>query len=109
MSRRCSSTTKTSAARKPGWEPRDLDDATVSALTRSLKFMARMSMAKVPAHVALRTPDGKTLATVGKGPAVTVTGEPGELLLFAAGREARVEFEGDDDAVAAVRAAHRGL
>ncbi len=41
---------------------------------------------------------------------MTVTGEPGELLLFAAGREpARVEFSGDDDAAAALRASRRGL
>ncbi|OPE46683.1 TIGR03085 family protein, partial [Mycolicibacterium diernhoferi] len=41
---------------------------------------------------------------------VTVTGDPGELLLFAAGREpARVTFDGDAEAVAAVRASRRGL
>jgi hypothetical protein len=58
----------------------------------------------------LRTPDGKTLATVGKGPAVTVTGEPGELLMFISGRDqAKVTFTGDDDAVQAVRDGDRGL
>ncbi|CDP85960.1 MULTISPECIES: TIGR03085 family metal-binding protein [Mycolicibacterium] len=95
---------------QPGWEPRDLDDATVAALSRGIGAMARMSMGKSPARVALTTPQGKTLATVGSGPEVTVTGEPGELLMFAAGREqARVTFSGDDDAVAALRAARRGL
>jgi hypothetical protein len=59
--------------------------------------------------VALRTPEGKTLAAVGRGPAVTVTGAPEELLLFAVGREARVSFDGDDDAVRAVRDAPKGL
>ncbi|WP_301122318.1 TIGR03085 family metal-binding protein [Mycolicibacterium fortuitum] len=95
---------------QPNWEPRALDDATVAALSRGIGAMARMSMGKSPARVALTTPAGKTLATVGSGPEVTVTGEPGELLLFAAGREpARVTFSGDDAAVAALRAAHRGL
>ncbi|MEV0668988.1 TIGR03085 family metal-binding protein [Mycobacterium sp. NPDC050441] len=95
---------------QPDWEPRDLDDATVSALSRGIGAMARMTMGKSPARVALTTPAGKTLATVGAGPEVTVTGEPGELLLFAAGREpARVTFSGDDDAVATLRAARRGL
>ncbi|OMC43635.1 TIGR03085 family protein [Mycolicibacterium fortuitum] len=95
---------------QPNWEPRDLDDATVAALSRGIGAMARMSMGKSPARVALTTPAGKTLTTVGSGPEVTVTGEPGELLLFAAGREpARVTFSGDDAAVAALRAAHRGL
>lgn len=95
---------------QPSWEPRDLDDATVAALSRGIGAMARMSMGKSPARVALTTPQGKTLATVGSGPEVTVTGEPGELLMFAAGREqARVTFSGDDDAVAALRSARRGL
>ncbi|WP_029106022.1 TIGR03085 family metal-binding protein [Mycobacterium sp. URHD0025] len=95
---------------QPGWEPRPLDDATVSALSRGIGAMARMTMGKSPARVTLTTPAGKALATVGSGPEVTVTGEPGELLLFAAGREpARVEFSGDDDAVAALRASRRGL
>jgi hypothetical protein len=41
---------------------------------------------------------------------VTVSGDPGELLLFAAGRQpAQVTFTGDDDAVATLRAASRGL
>lgn len=95
---------------QPDWEPRALDDATVNALSRQVAMMARMAMAKSPARVTLRTPDGKTLATVGNGPAVTVTGAPGELLLFAAGREpAKVTFTGDDDAVGALRSARRGL
>ncbi|TMS50110.1 TIGR03085 family metal-binding protein [Mycobacterium sp. DBP42] len=95
---------------QPGWEPRDLDDATVSALSRGIATMAKMAMGKSPVRVALTTPAGKTLATVGTGPEVTVTGEPGELLLFAAGREpARVTFSGDDDAIAKLRGAKRGL
>jgi hypothetical protein len=72
--------------------------------------MARMTMSKTPAHVSLRTPDGKTLATLGKGPTVVVTGDPGELLMFISGREeAKLTFSGDDDAVAAVRGGERGL
>jgi uncharacterized protein (TIGR03085 family) len=92
------------------WEPRVLDDETVKALTRQVAQFARMTLSKSPARVSLATPDGKVLATAGKGAPVTVTGEPGELLLFAAGREpAQVTLRGDDDAVAALRAARRGL
>lgn len=95
---------------QPDWQPRELDGATVSALSRGIAAMARMTMGKSPARVTLTTPAGKTLATVGSGPEVAVTGEPGELLLFAAGREpAQVTFSGDDAAVAALRAARRGL
>jgi hypothetical protein len=69
-----------------------------------------MTLGKSPARVSLATPDGKVLATAGSGAPVTVTGEPGELLLFAAGRQpARLSFDGDDAAVAALRAARRGI
>jgi uncharacterized protein (TIGR03085 family) len=92
------------------WEPRELDKGTTSALARQVGLMARMTMSKTPAHVSLRTPDGKTLATLGKGATVVVTGDPGELLMFISGRdEAKVTFSGDDDAVAAVRGGERGL
>jgi len=73
-------------------------------------LMSRMTMSKAPAHVSLRTPDGETLANIGRGETVVVTGDPGELLMFVSGRnEAKVTFSGNDDAVGAVRAAKRGL
>src|SRR4051812_862007 len=93
-----------------GWEPRELDDAAVAALTRQVAPMARMALGKTPGRVSLRTPDGKTLASVGRGASVVVTGAPLELLMFASGRDqARVEFTGDDEAVAAVKANRAGL
>ena len=93
-----------------GWEPRDLDAATTSSLARQVSLMSRMTMSKTPARVTLKTPDGTTLTTVGKGPAVTVTGEPGELLMFISGRDqAKLTFTGDDAAVSAVRSGERGL
>jgi len=92
------------------WEPRALDDATTAAVARQVPMMARMAMARTPFGVILRTPEGKTLATIGRGPSVTVTGEPAELLLFVSGRDqVRVTFTGDDDAVRAVREGRGGL
>ncbi|MDT5336637.1 MAG: hypothetical protein QOD90_2142 [Mycobacterium sp.] len=93
-----------------GWEPRELDETTTAALARQVGLMARMTMSKTPGKVSLRTPDGKNLATIGKGPAVVVTGDPGELLMFISGRsEAKLEFTGDDAAISAVRGGDRGL
>jgi uncharacterized protein (TIGR03085 family) len=93
-----------------GWEPRELDTGTTAALTRQVPLMARMALSKVPGQLSLRTPEGKTLATVGRGASVVVTGAPGELLLFVSGRdEARVTFIGDDDAVRAARDGRSGL
>lgn len=94
---------------QPGWEPRVLEQALVSSLRRTLSLMPRLTLAKVPGRVALRTPEGKTVLTAGRGPAVTVTGLPEELLLFSVGRQARVEFDGDAAAVQAVRDAPKGL
>ena len=93
-----------------GWEPRELDQDAVTALTRQVSLMARMALSKVPARVTLRTPEGKTLATAGRGDAVVVTGAPLELLMFSSGRDqARVEFTGDEAAIAAVKAGRSGL
>ncbi|BBY27706.1 TIGR03085 family metal-binding protein [Mycolicibacterium sediminis] len=92
------------------WEPRVLDEATTTALTRQVSLMSRLMLSKVPARVTLRTPEGKTLATTGSGPSVVVTGDPGELLLFVSGRDqTKVEITGDDDAVRAVREGRGGL
>ena len=92
------------------WEPRPLDDATVKALGRGLPIMARLTLAKAPARVSLRTPQGKDLVTLGRGRELTVTGEPQELLLFISGRDAvRLEFDGDAALVEGVRASRRGL
>jgi uncharacterized protein (TIGR03085 family) len=97
-----------------GWEPRKLDAATGAAVKRRVAMISRAGMSKsmtaVRARLTLRTPDGQVVVAVGSGSPVTVTGEPLELLLFAFGRNAvRAEFGGDDDIVAAVRAAKRGF
>jgi hypothetical protein len=54
-----------------------------------------------PVGVRLRTPDGRE-AVVRDGDGVTVTGNPGELVMYAYGRtgHALVEVTGDDAAVA---------
>lgn len=92
------------------WEPRALDENTTSSLARQVSSFARMTLSKAPARVSLATPQGKVLSTAGNGAPVTITGDPGELLLFAAGREpARVSFDGDADAIAAVQRSRRGL
>jgi uncharacterized protein (TIGR03085 family) len=92
-----------------GWEPRSLENGTVAALRRPLAIMARLTMGKVPAHVTLETPEGETVAVVGRGPELIVTGEVSELTLFVAGRdEADLSFS-DAQAIQAVRAARRGL
>jgi uncharacterized protein (TIGR03085 family) len=93
-----------------GWQPRALDESTVAGLGRQLGLLSRMTLTKLPAQVVLQTTEGRRVARIGRGDVVTVTGEPQELVLFVAGRDAaRIEFDGDPKAIAAVRAARRGL
>ena len=93
-----------------GWQPRVLQPSIAAPLRRQLGLMSRMMLTKLPGQVVLQTPAGERIARVGRGDAVTVTGEPQELLLFVAGRDAvRLEFDGAPQAIAAVRAAPRGL
>jgi len=98
---------------QPGWTPRTLAPDLAAQLRRGLPLMGRLTLAKVPGRVTLRTPDGATVLTSGAdkahGPAVMVTGPPGELLLFASGRLAKVDFDGDPAAVQAVRDAPKGF
>src|SRR5258705_5438067 len=93
-----------------GWEPRPLEDSTVRALGRGLPIMARLTLAKAPARVTVRTPQGKDLVTLGRRPELLITGEPQEPLLFISGRDAvRLTFDGDAALVDSVRRARRGL
>jgi hypothetical protein len=71
--------------------------------------MARMLGRGAPTGLVLRRPDGQTAVAHRGTPVVTVTGEPSELLLFAHGRQgaARVELDGDVDAVAKARGTKR--
>jgi uncharacterized protein (TIGR03085 family) len=94
---------------QPGWEPRVLEPPLATVLRRTVPLMGWLTLAKVPGQVALRTPDGKTMLTAGRGPVVVVTGAPEELLLFAVGRQARVDFDGDASAIQAARDAPKGL
>lgn len=94
---------------QPNWQPRTLDSDLTGRLRRTLGMMARLTLSKMPARVQLRTPDGETVLIDGRGPAVTVTGPPEELLLFSTGRLARVDYSGDPEVVQAVQDAPKGL
>ncbi|MEU1616154.1 TIGR03085 family metal-binding protein [Streptomyces sp. NPDC005722] len=96
---------------QPDWSPRELDPVFADLLWSRLERSARLLGRKSPVGVVLRRPDGQTAVAHRGAPVVTVTGEPGELLLFAFGRQdsARVETEGDKDAVARLYDARLGI
>jgi uncharacterized protein (TIGR03085 family) len=86
---------------QPDWSPRELDPVFQDALWSRLERTARLMGRSVPTGLVLRRPDGQTAVAHRGTPVVTVTGEPSELLLFLYGRqnEARVEVDGDKEAI----------
>lgn len=96
---------------QPAWTPRELDPVFTDTLWRRLESSAKIVGRKCPVGLVLRRPNGQTVVARKGAPVVTVTGEPAELLLFAYGRQAvaKVELDGDQDAVAKVMAAKLGL
>ncbi|MEU8486039.1 TIGR03085 family metal-binding protein [Streptomyces sp. NPDC048641] len=86
---------------QPDWTPRELDPVFADVLWSRLERMARVIGRKSPVGLVLRRPDGRTAVAHKGTPVVTVTGEPGELLMFAFGRQdaARVGTDGEKDAV----------
>lgn len=87
---------------QPDWSPRELDPVFQETLWSRLERIARLLGRGIPTGLVLRRPNGETAVAHRGTPVVTVTGEPSELLLFAFGRQsaARVEVDGDKDAIA---------
>jgi uncharacterized protein (TIGR03085 family) len=101
------------ARAQPGWLPRPVVPERDEAIWSALRLGARVMYRHSPVGVVLRHPTrgrGSTIsAKRGPGP-VTVTGQPGELVLHAFGREhCQVELDGVDTQVNALQAAPRGI
>ena len=83
-------------------EPRVLPEEEQRSIWKRVLSITRFVYRRAPVGVTLATPGGD-VQQVRKGePAVVLTGEPAELLLYISGRRkaARVEVSGDPDAVA---------
>ncbi|MEC4017909.1 TIGR03085 family metal-binding protein [Streptomyces sp. H27-D2] len=96
---------------QPDWTPRLPDPVFADALWKRLERMARVLGRKSPVGLVLRRPDGRTAVARRGAPVVTVTGEPTELTVFTFGRQeaAKVELDGDKEAVAKVLDAKLGV
>ncbi|MER6300125.1 TIGR03085 family metal-binding protein [Kitasatospora sp. NPDC001539] len=89
------------------WSARSVPPGRAEALWRRLPMIARLEAGRrSPVRLTLSRPDGRSL-TVGPAgsPSVHLTGEPGELVLFAYGRGARTALtvDGAPDAVEALQ------
>jgi uncharacterized protein (TIGR03085 family) len=95
----------------PDWTPRPLDPVFQDALWKRLERTARLFGRKAPVGLVLRRPDGQTAVARKGTPFVTVTAEPGELLVYVSGRQraATVDAAGDKAAVEQARTAPMGL
>jgi len=93
---------------RPVEEVGDVEDALWAMQGRRTKFLTR-TLDDIDLTLAL--PDGEAKAIGGGSRPVTLTGRPGELTLFLAGRRsaAAVELVGADDAVAEVRTGKLGI
>jgi uncharacterized protein (TIGR03085 family) len=90
---------------RDGWEPRQLDSEAEADIWRVVRWFGRRAFRRSPVGVVLRWDDQMFQAHRGT-PAVTISGPPGEILLYAFGRkgQARVDLEGDNAAVEALAA-----
>ncbi|RLL66352.1 TIGR03085 family metal-binding protein [Streptomyces sp. Z26] len=91
--------------------PRELDPVFADVLWRRLETAAKLYGRKCPVGLVLRRPNGQTTVARKGTPVVTATGEPSELLMFVTGRQdsARVELDGEKEAVARAQEAGLGL
>ncbi|MGW0774256.1 TIGR03085 family metal-binding protein [Streptomyces sp. NPDC002835] len=96
---------------QPEWTPRSLDRVFENALWSRLEKAARLLGRKSPVGLVLRRSNGQTVVAHKGTPVVTVTGEAGELTLFAFGRQeaAQVDLEGDKDAITRLSGAALGF
>ncbi|HKT03552.1 MAG TPA: TIGR03085 family metal-binding protein [Rugosimonospora sp.] len=96
---------------QPGWQPRPLARRLGEALWSRSQPLARLGLRRFPAALLLDAPGYGELSTGGGGPALRVTGDPGELALFLAGRQraARVELTGPADLAERLRTRRMGV
>jgi uncharacterized protein (TIGR03085 family) len=96
---------------QPGWEPRELEADLGRALWSRVRFVARMARRSAPGGLVLESPGFGQVTVRSGSPMVIAEGNPGELLLLVSGRQgaARVELDGDPEAVEQVRRAPFGM
>jgi uncharacterized protein (TIGR03085 family) len=91
-----------------GWEPRPISNELADALWARVGpgGMAK----KVPATIVIES-RGRPAKESGTGPRLVLTGDPGELTMFGAGRQGatRVEIAGDEQLAAQLRDAQLGV
>jgi uncharacterized protein (TIGR03085 family) len=93
---------------QPDWAPRPPEAQRDEALWKTVRMVGRLTYRRSPVGVVVHRTGGEEVA-IKRGPdTVTITGEPGEVLLHVFGRsEVRLSFEGDQRAVEIVQGLDR--
>jgi uncharacterized protein (TIGR03085 family) len=93
-----------------GWQPRVYDTQTAAALDKMADAgISKMALRKSAVGVVAQLPT-RTVTLKAGDPVVTVTGEPGEVVLWVAGRDAvQLEFTGDEAAIETLSKVKRGV
>ncbi len=96
---------------QPGWRPRELGPRDTAELRRlALSVTSRFAVRKAAVGIRARIPGGEPVTLRTGEQVVTLTGDPGEILLWVSGRDAvELEFEGDPAAVGSLRTLQRGF
>jgi uncharacterized protein (TIGR03085 family) len=83
----------------PGWAPRRLPPGLDEALFSQVRLAGRLRLGRFPARLTIVSPGFGQIDAGRGGPPVTITGAPGELTLFFAGRQraADVAIDGPAD------------
>ncbi|MFF5424208.1 MULTISPECIES: TIGR03085 family metal-binding protein [unclassified Streptomyces] len=87
------------------WPAREPDPVFADALWSRLERTARLLGRKAPVGLVLRRPNGQTVVAHRGTPVVTVSGEPGELMMYLFGRQgaAKVDLDGEPEAIERLR------
>lgn len=97
---------------QPGWEPRTLTDYQQKLLWKMISVGGKGLVRGAAAGVTIENSVTTSRVVLKDAPiSVTVSGLPGEIVLFLYGRkpQARVELSGPDEAVAALRGSSLGI
>ena len=102
---------------QPDWAPRDLARDAAHALWPGVKMRVRLALRRTPAHVAVSGPGQPSTITGGRrslpaqAPAVQLSGESQELLLFLYGRQAHahVSLSGPEEITGRMKTARYGV
>jgi uncharacterized protein (TIGR03085 family) len=96
---------------QPDWKPRPADPVRDAATWKAVAQTVKLNFRKAAGGVVLRTPDGREARAKAGENAVTVIGEPMDLLMYSFGRGAgaNVTFDGADSAVDALKGVKRGM